>query len=99
MTGHSTRWAVRFWAGTALALQTFLVVCVVLLGFYALQTNNTLCDFKRSIQVRYDNTVAYVTLLEEGVRRPPPGITIEDIRADLAARRATLDSLSDLSCS
>jgi len=96
---RTTQQSIRLWG----ALQTLLLVVVLagvlVLAYYALVTNQTLCDFKRDLQGRRDASAAFLQQIEEGKREIPFGLTIPDLTNDLAARDATLRSLQDLECS
>ena len=89
----------RYWLGTMLAMQVFLLVFVGALAWYAINTNATLCDFKRDLQERRDSSAAYLQSIESGARQLPDGFVLADLRQTLAARESTLRSLQDLHCS
>jgi hypothetical protein len=80
-------------------MQVVLVAVVGVLAWYAMNTNGTLCSFKRDLQNRRDASAAYLGSIESGARQLPDGFTLADLRSSLAARDATLRSLRDLNCS
>lgn len=96
---RSTQQSIRIWG----ALQTLLLVVVLagvlVLAYYALVTNQTLCDFKRDLQQRRDASAVFLEQIQSGQRALPLGLTIRDIQDSLSARDATLRSLQDLQCS
>lgn len=89
----------RFWLGTTLALQIAMLAMVFVLALYALNTNGTLCAFKRDLEQRRDSSAEYLHSIETGARALPAGFSIADLKQTLAARESTLRSLSDLKCS
>lgn len=95
----STATKVRFWGGITTTLLVIVLVSTIWLGYYALITNQTLCEFKRDLQARRDSSAAYLHSIETGARQLPDGFEIADLRMSLAARESTLRSLSDLQCS
>lgn len=95
----STATKVRFWGAVTTTLLVVVLVATLWLGYYALITNATLCDFKRDLQARRDSSAAFLASVESGARQVPIGFTIQDLRMSLAARESTLRSLSDLQCS
>jgi len=96
---RSTQQSIRIWG----ALQTLLLVVVLagvlVLAYYALVTNQTLCDFKRDLQQRRDASAVFLEQIQSGKRELPLGLTIRDLQDSLSARDATLRSLQDLQCS
>lgn len=95
----STATKVRFWGAITTTLLVVVLVAVLWLGYYALITNKTLCEFKRDLERRRDTSAAYLGSIESGARQLPSGFSLADLRMSLAAREATLRSLEDLECS
>lgn len=62
------------------------------------QTHAALCTFKLDYVDRLADAERYRAEIEAGVRPLPPGITLRDVDATIAARRATVKSLRDLDC-
>lgn len=90
--------AVRFWASVQLTAIIVLLFAVGVLGWFAIQTHDSLCNFKLDLEVRQANTEQFVTDIEEGRRQPIPGISLADLKRSLEAQTRTLSSLSDLDC-
>lgn len=61
----------------------------------ATQTHDTLCAFKRDLEVRYDNGAKFLKENPEGI----PGISAAEIQRSLSNQKSTLESLSNLDCS
>lgn len=95
---QTTAHAVRFWALIQLGAICLLLVAVAVLALYAIQTHDSLCKFKRDLQVRHDTTAAFVTAIETGTRPPIAGISLADLKRTERAQQATLDSLDNLDC-
>lgn len=75
----------------------------LLIGAYRLETttnetHSALCTFKADLARRYIDGQAYVDDVVNGERELLPGFTLADLNRSLANQRATLDSLSALSC-
>jgi hypothetical protein len=62
------------------------------------ETHASLCAFKTDLQIRHDAGKDYVAAVESGERLIIPTFTLADLKRSLAGQRATLRSLSDLSC-
>lgn len=61
----------------------------------AIETNAALCALRADLQRRHDAGVAFLKENPNGI----PGISAADIQRSLGNQQATLDALSDLSCS
>lgn len=64
----------------------------------AQETHESLCAFKQDLEERVRSQEKFLRDIREGRRIPIDGITENDLELALAARRATLESLHDLTC-
>ena len=60
----------------------------------AIQTHDTLCTFKRDLEVRYETGLQFLQEHPNGI----PGISAADIQRSLTNQLSSLDSLSELEC-
>jgi hypothetical protein len=96
---RSTQQSIRIWGALQSLLLIVVLVGVLILAYFALVTNQTLCDFKRDLEQRRDASAAYLEQIQSGKRELPLGLTVRDLQDSLSARDATLRSLKDLQCS
>lgn len=75
-----------------------LLVAVVVTLHRQGEAKHALCTFRDDLNQRQTDGLKYLSDLDEGKRKPLPGISRADIVRSLNNQQRTLDSLSDLNC-